>query len=182
MYQIINNSLTKFMIQDSCGGRDARVAWPIKIDPIQVFAFYSWVLYVKIETWGLLFRKFSEFLPDHFWQFLLCPWVPHIKEKHFAFVLLCYDLLEWPGNTNLLLLPPIELHVSGQLRGDVPHKVDLVSALILLFTFPVAGFIFLQKENQIFSNKLSFTLVPSSSSLFGHANPSFHPLVASYPF
>ena len=31
-------------------------------------------------------------------------------------------------------------------------------------------------------NKLSFTLVPSSSSFFVHANPSFHPLVASYPF
>ena len=34
----------------------------------------------------------------------------------------------------------------------------------------------------ICSNKLSFTLVPSSSSFFVHANPSFHPLVASYPF
>ena len=31
------------------------------------------------------------------------------------------------------------------------------------------------------TNKLSFTLVPSSSS-FVHANPSFHPLVASFPF
>ena len=32
------------------------------------------------------------------------------------------------------------------------------------------------------NNKLSFTLVPSSSSFFVHANPSFYPLVASYPF
>ena len=27
MYQTNNNSLTKFIIQDRCGGRDARVAW-----------------------------------------------------------------------------------------------------------------------------------------------------------
>ena len=44
--------------------------------------------------------------------------------------------------------------------------------------------IFLDNECDINGRgyKLSFTLVPSSSSFFVHANPSFHPLVASYPF
>ena len=87
----------------------------------------------------------------------------HVKEEHFAFVRVRYDLLKGPGDANPLLLPLSQPHVPGQLGGNVSHKVDLVPACIPSFTCPVAVLIFLQKEttDDVKGQLVFFVLYPS---------------------